>query len=403
MDSKALNQLHLIAQAFSKQAAELDSYSWEFAGFTSQKLSQLLHRDIRARETMDWLRKNTRLLPRVRHMHWNIEGNNALEAMGRGTQETQVFYRLSPHYQQKDLEEDDRVEILGVGQLVSQEGIPPLFLIEYQMDYYKKPTPPKLISHYYFITEALSDFFTAINYNQIENFILENKDKIDNLIKLFFSTSHPRLLGKGSDGLAFQVSHKLVLKIFKHETAYRNALEAVERLHRYPELAKTEAMIYDVGILGSLYGKNIYYYVIEKMTPATSFPVEVALDLRNLISEIVLRIEARLDEEWRPLKYSLQTETPQQRQQLQLKVKTGAQDIVNQLVRNEGASRLIDRINSFLDLKSDWVSTLTEELIMKYLTGRTDLHIGNLGLTRFHELRYFDPSFGGYESTFNIG
>jgi hypothetical protein len=46
-----------------------------------------------------------------------------------------------------------------------------------------------------------------------------------------------------------------------------------------------------------------------------------------------------------------------------------------------------------LNLRAGWLELLCEEIIMKLLTGREDLHIGNLGVTAQGELRYFDPQF----------
>ena len=54
-----------------------------------------------------------------------------------------------------------------------------------------------------------------------------------------------------------------------------------------------------------------------------------------------------------------------------------------------------------INLQDDWLEKLCEELIIKYLTGRTDTHLGNLGVTRYGYLRYFDPAFSLHQSHFN--
>ena len=54
------------------------------------------------------------------------------------------------------------------------------------------------------------------------------------------------------------------------------------------------------------------------------------------------------------------------------------------------------------NLNKTWLQSFVEEILMKYLTGRTDLHLGNLGVTSYGELRYFDPSFANWNSDINI-
>jgi hypothetical protein len=54
-------------------------------------------------------------------------------------------------------------------------------------------------------------------------------------------------------------------------------------------------------------------------------------------------------------------------------------------------------------LKDNWLRLYIEEIIVKYLTSRTDLHLGNLGITNSGELRYFDPSYGNWVSKLNLG
>lgn len=53
----------------------------------------------------------------------------------------------------------------------------------------------------------------------------------------------------------------------------------------------------------------------------------------------------------------------------------------------------IELFSKQFNLKPNWLKTFAEEVLMKYLTNRTDLHTGNLGITEYGLLRYFDPSF----------
>ena len=53
----------------------------------------------------------------------------------------------------------------------------------------------------------------------------------------------------------------------------------------------------------------------------------------------------------------------------------------------------IDIIEQYMpELNSNWLSELIEEITFKFITNRTDLHYGNLGLTHYNKLRYFDPT-----------
>ena len=65
----------------------------------------------------------------------------------------------------------------------------------------------------------------------------------------------------------------------------------------------------------------------------------------------------------------------------------------------------IKSINESLkdSLNSDWLQFLIEEITLKYLTGRGDLHSGNLGLTNYGVFRYFDPSWHGWQTGLNLG
>ena len=56
-------------------------------------------------------------------------------------------------------------------------------------------------------------------------------------------------------------------------------------------------------------------------------------------------------------------------------------------------------------LKPEWVFLLVKEIILKFLSGRCDLHIGNVGVTKnrkSREFRYFDPAFEGLNSSIHL-
>ena len=54
---------------------------------------------------------------------------------------------------------------------------------------------------------------------------------------------------------------------------------------------------------------------------------------------------------------------------------------------------MASQIKADYNLKDNWLENLIEEIIHKINTGRTDLHTGNIGVTNYGQLRFFDPVF----------
>jgi len=106
------------------------------------------------------------------------------------------------------------------------------------------------LAPYKWFIDVLDHFFgvniTDNNFKQdLLEFINANQEAF-NSIRRAFNISQPKILGFGSDGIALDIGDK-VLKIFTREMAYEDAMEAWERLYKNPDLAKTEAMMYEVG------------------------------------------------------------------------------------------------------------------------------------------------------------
>jgi hypothetical protein len=254
------------------------------------------------------------------------------------------------------------------------------------------------LGHNEFLFEAFKDMFASewklmdlTNpgrfVREIQLFYNQNKNKINNLRKLF--DGQPKKLGAGADGVAFALSSTLVLKIFKTELTYKHALQALKRLHENPNLAKTEAMIYDVGILGDFYGSPIYYYVIEKMRPVESLDPSVKTNLRGLVAKIALIINDTRKDKWDHLKNVIKNKS--KAGPILQDIRDAASKLAKELKQTPYISniKVIEKVLPHLDKM--WLEQLIEEVITKYLTGRTDLHMGNIGLTKYNVFRYFDP------------
>jgi hypothetical protein len=304
---------------------------------------------------------------------------------------------------------DPQFEAEKVAILRASSPIPPLWLQIGRFLYRSNPLPAE-IAHEGWLYETLDRLF-GTNLVDFKKFIARNKTAIDR-VRRSFTSSNPKYLGSGADGVVFDLGNR-VLKIFRDQTSYEAAKLAFDRLHQISPLAKTEAMIYDVGELGlfddGLKGKPVYYYIIEKMTPIFSISGEDP-DLPGKIREILLFVIDKMSLEkaskWRPLKEMIND--PSKAQEVRKIVKETS---------SRWAAKFIDEDRSVVDyieraikgsgaignrgLKKDWLELYIEEVIMKYLTGRTDLHMGNIGVTSYGELRYYDPAYAGLQSDIN--
>jgi hypothetical protein len=262
----------------------------------------------------------------------------------------------------------------------------------------------KEFAHDEFIFRALKQIFFSPSQDEMIKFFNKNKNKIDKIRRLF--SSRPNYLGGGADGVAFDIGGGRILKIFRDTLSYNKAVEAYQRLHKQPELAKTEAMIYDINS-GSLM-ENVYYYIMEQMKTIMSF----ALPARAALLKITKGIVGHLNDfkyQLKPIKSVI--DDPSKHQEIKEKVHLIARKISDKIMAEH-----IREINDIefaeyktedgdtvdIGLKANWLPIFVEEIIIKYLTSRTDLHMGNLGITGQGELRYFDPAYSGWTSKINV-
>lgn len=325
---------------------------------------------------------------------------------------TKNIHGLRSSYEEDGLD----MHIREASLLQGVNTIPNLYLIhtdvegQFQIDQPEKESVE--VAHNSFITFALNQLFDrTIPSEEIIDFINKNKSKINELRRSFQMS--PQYLGGGADGVAFLISPSLVLKIFKEKFAYDKALEAWNRLHLSPKSARTEAMIYDVGELGTCDDSPVYYYIMEKMQP-------LRVDLRNRgssvdedtqdsleyiernIHEIIVLVRYWVRQRKQDLfeklkkdfaKHQNSSKLNQEIKSIAVIMARNANQALNERNQNMilNTKREIEKTFN-TRLRQNWLSVFIEEIIVKYLTSRTDLHTGNVGITSSGYLRYYDPA-----------
>lgn len=73
-------------------------------------------------------------------------------------------------------------------------------------------------------------------------------------------------------------------------------------------------------------------------------------------------------------------------------IRNRAKEIADHITKEDAETVHIVE-TQYPELNKDWLMLLTEEMIMKFITDRTDLHVGNLGITPNGKFRYFDPAY----------
>jgi len=271
-------------------------------------------------------------------------------------------------------------------------NIPNLYLFKGSYKEVFNVLPPN-VAHEGWLADAIVYMGIGFNNDSFNEFVIKNKEKINNIRRSFEYT--PKELGGGADGLAFDIGKDRVLKIFREKTGYQAAIDAINRLHSQPLLSKTEAMIDDAGELigypinvrGGKLQKNIYFYIIEKMTPVKSVNNKVVDSIRFIYNMASGQFDKNALLELKAL-----LKNPLYHEKLMFLVKEMAEKISKRLDLKHNFSFDISTIEAaFPQLRDNWITNYIEEIIMKIITDRTDLHMGNLGITSYGELRYYDP------------
>lgn len=260
--------------------------------------------------------------------------------------------------------------------------------------------PSKYSSHNIVLFNALNEL---VNNEEVTDLAMQaNKETIDSILTL--GGSEKNILGKGVDGVAVDIGNGKVLKFFTDKFAYNKACEAMNRIHKNPELADTEAMIYDAGTINLKNNRVIYYYVIEKMTPMGSSSDLVASSYRFIINSIkrFLRYQYPIKNNKKFLELRKLLEKPKAFKYLRKKVNEIAKDYV--LNDTQLLEKSYDIYDAYKDtINKNWLLKFVEECLMKHLTGRGDLHLNNVGINSQGYLRFFDPSHSIWSNYINTG
>lgn len=251
----------------------------------------------------------------------------------------------------------------------------------------------------------LLDFFknslpeADLNNQDIQEFIIKNKNKLNSILQ--FATIYPKTLGFGVDGTAFDLGNNKVLKIFKEEFAYNKALQAVDDLHKNAPNAASEIMMYDLGVMGEVGYEQIpiYYYIIEKVATVTSLDEDKFNKVHKIISAIITNIYADKATWNKFKKEKLNINDPliaEKINDISFSVKSVYKKEIHDLTvsLNLHSEENKPEWTSMLKNKTmdDWVLLLTKEIAAKFLSGRGDMHLGNIGITNSGYLRFFDAA-----------
>jgi len=354
---------------------------WQF----SYSLANFLHSSVSEETTRDWYEKNKAIAKDIIPFPWDTDLDFENKTYYLYLKDKTIRIYREPI---QTLSESKSIFIPGY------KEIPNLWLYTGVVTKPEYESSPKF-SHYDFIYSAMQEL--AGDTEDVEQFIKKNNNVI-NKIRGSFGTQTPILLGKGADGVAYDIGNNLILKIFKDKYAFDKAKEAQDRLHKNPELAKTEAMIYDAAPLGVYDRVLYYYYIIEKMKPLSNLDNSDRLKLKSVFAAIINYIMKNQFDDIRGLRKQVSNGEDL------ASINKTVQILVNNVYYYvyPKIEKFVEVLEKDLDLKSSWVKSYIEEVIVKFISGRTDLHMGNIGRTNYGELRYFDPAYSRAQNDINF-
>lgn len=270
---------------------------------------------------------------------------------------------------------------------------------------------PKFIGHNGFAFQALSSIvygtmdLSKLNINllnKLKYFIDSNSEVISKMMS--FINLSPTYIGKGVDGVAFDIGDNKVLKIFRYQDTYNEARKSYERSISDGITSDTEITTYELGKLNTAGGiPELYFSIIEKVKPISN---DIKVPFRRVLDAIRKSI-TRLSESGEFIidgKINLQGNVDNQEYFLETYqiLETSVESIKSFIDSSLGDDIL--NIESFYndELAEFWLDTLIKEMLLKFLTKRTDLHSGNLGLNKDGYFRYFDPVAQSGKTKFDV-
>lgn len=304
-------------------------------------------------------------------------------------------------------------------------------------------------AHYMWFIQALAELNEeAFNKNYLNNpkldiFINKIKTKLD----YFSSFGKIEKLGAGIDGVAFSLGSNLVVKIFTNVALYKEYQKSQDKIFSGDEFANHETMIYDVGTLGVFNNKNIFFVVLEKVTPVTSLDeqdtiYEITQEITNLIYDLKMadliksyrvylpskKLKEKISKEIEiandlyksspykeikieKIKEKYSTYLKENKEKILEMLDEQSEIVMNHFLSDkynvqkkrslEDALNL-DEARNMLKSKQDWLKKYIQQIMYKFLTERGDLHIGNLGLTNTNILQHFDPFHENHKDKINV-
>jgi hypothetical protein len=436
MDRYKINNIIKLANLFEKSLIKLA----QKMKFTAENLVDLLpgigtvEFDLPIEDVNQWLQINKNNLSLVNNYTWRQEFDDKSEQYfllgtnsGLGDEAHITTSNVEPEFM-KDIKINNFLK--------GYKSIPNMWY--WQGTYSEEGVNPLLISkdlsHNYYLVEAINQLFgldleNPSHISMLEKFYKDNESKIKNIRKNF--SMNPKKLGSGIDGVAFKINSFQVLKIFKSEHVFKDALESINRLHQSPEVAGTEANIYDAGVLGNILNNTLYYYIIEYMSPVSKIGLDTdpvsATEATEFLNKNIIKyithimtgffpeIQATWSNRsfWRDIKNKMATNQISNAEVRNI-LKKSSEEMSDYILLSVDNSKLQKFLNFYeknnFNLSDKWLQLLIEEIIFKYLTNRVDFHLGNIGLVtspteagedQKFNFRYFDPSHESRQ-TFNI-
>jgi hypothetical protein len=296
--------------------------------------------------------------------------------------EEDLINPISYYYNTKNI----KINILDSSFIKGVKSIPDLYITDIKVEELGKEILSKEYMFYGYLIKPVFELMNEVgDINDVKEFVDDNKGELDKIARNFEYS--PVFLGKGQDGFAFDIGNGMVLKIFKNRSPYDAALKSMDWLHKGLDVAKTEAMIYDAGTL-DLSGKEIYYYIIQKMKPvyginsnAQNWLIQLVKYITNYYKRNVSKLNIDLENNYKAILPIVND--------ISKSLKRGVN--YNEFPLNR--ENIYENITKAYNLNDNWLNEFIEEVLVKRITLRRDLHIGNIGITNSGHVRYFDPSF----------